>query len=289
MTQFIVLPIILLVTLGHAPAVGRQAPGIDKIPKKVMDALNARFPGAIIETWTVEKEANRELYDIEFRQKGRKMEADIYGDGSLHNWEREIAVKDVPLAVTKAVGGRYPKATPVVAMVVTAIASGKEALEGYEIVLKTGDGGEVELTVAPDGTILEDAGTAAATPAAAERPGELNLTVTYKGKGDVDDTHDIFVWLFDNPNIGAGSKPIAVGVLKKNGGVVQFTELAVTPVYVAVAYDEKGDYDGTQGPPPPGTPVAIYSTDGQGTPAPIDVKGTANVAMTFDDSQRMGG
>lgn len=132
-------------------------------------------------------------------------------------------------------------------------------------------------------------GSVAAMAAAAERPGELNLTVTYKGKGDVDDTHEIFVWLFDNPNIGLSSQPIATDVLKKNGGALKFADLAVTPVYVAVAYDEKGDYDGTSGPPPPGTPVAIYSTDGKGTPAPIDVKGTAQVNMTFDDSQRVGG
>jgi hypothetical protein len=123
----------------------------------------------------------------------------------------------------------------------------------------------------------------------AARPGELNLTITYKGKGAVDDTHEIFVWLFDTPTIDGKSQPIATGVVKKNGGAVKFADLAVSPVYVVVAYDEKGDYDGTQGPPPPGTPVAIYSTDGQGTPAPIDVKETANVSMTFDDSYRMGG
>lgn len=116
-----------------------------------------------------------------------------------------------------------------------------------------------------------------------ERP-----TITYKGKCDVDDTHEIFVWVFDNANIGADSKPIAADVLRKNGGAVNFTDLAVTPVYVAVAYDEKGDYDGTAG-PPPGTPVAVYSTDGKGTPAPIDVKERAQVSMTFDDSYRMGG
>jgi hypothetical protein len=129
----------------------------------------------------------------------------------------------------------------------------------------------------------------AASTTAAERPGELNLTITYRGKGVVDDTHEIFVWVFDNPKIDAKSIPIAAGVVKKNGGAVKFADLAVSPVYIVVAYDEKGDYDGTQGPPPPGTPVAIYSTDGQGTPAPIDVKDTANVSMTFDDSQRMGG
>jgi hypothetical protein len=128
----------------------------------------------------------------------------------------------------------------------------------------------------------------AAVQSQAERRGELNLTVTYKGKGTVDDTHEIFVWVFDNPNISGSSQPIAAGVLKKNGGAVKFTDLAATPVYVAVAYDDKGDYDG-QSAPPPGTPVAVYSTDGTGTAAPIDVKEPAQVSMTFDDSYRMGG
>ena len=39
-------------------------------------------------------------------------------------------------------------------------------------------------------------------------------------------------------------------------------------VYLAAAYDEKGDYDGTSGPPPSGTPITIYGEMGvrQGDP-----------------------
>ena len=33
---------------------------------------------------------------------------------------------------------------------------GKDELEGYEIILKTNEGKDVEITVAPDGKILED-------------------------------------------------------------------------------------------------------------------------------------
>ncbi len=132
-------------------------------------------------------------------------------------------------------------------------------------------------------------GAAAAAPAARAGAGELSVTVSYNGKGEVDAKHDIFVFLFDTPNIGAGSRPIATRAVNKNGDAAKFADLSVSPVYVAVAYDETGDYDGFSGPPPPGTPIGIYSTDGKGTPAPVDVTGTAQITMTFADTQRMGG
>ena len=77
--------------------------GLDKIPKAVMDALKEKFPRAKIHKWTKEKEGDAEVYDIEFKQDGRKFEADIKEDGTIVNWEKEIAVKDLPAAVLKAV------------------------------------------------------------------------------------------------------------------------------------------------------------------------------------------
>ena len=130
----------------------------DKIPKAVMDALKAKFPKAEIHKWTKEKEGDDVVYDIEFKQEGRKFEADIKEDGTIHNWEKEIAAKDLPKAVTKAVEKKYPKATLKEIMEITEVKDGKEELEGYEIVLETADKKEVEVTVAPDGKILEDTG-----------------------------------------------------------------------------------------------------------------------------------
>ncbi len=130
----------------------------DEIPKVVMDALKAKFPKAEIHKWTKEKEGNIVVYDIEFKQEGRKFEADIKEDGMIHNWEKEIAVKDLPDAVKKAVQEKHPKFTPQEIMEITAVKDGKDELEGYEIVLETADKKEVEVTVAPDGKILEDSG-----------------------------------------------------------------------------------------------------------------------------------
>lgn len=49
---------------------------------------------------------------------------------------------------------------------------------------------------------------------------------------------------------------------------------------------EKGGYDGNAGPPPTGTPIAICSTDGKGTPTPVKPP-DAKIKMSFNDARRM--
>src|SRR5262245_19977272 len=87
----------LLLALPAAQAQDKS--DLDKIPKKVMDALKAKFPKAKIEKWTKEKEGDVVVYDIEFKQEDRKFEADIKEDGAIHNWEKEVAAKDLPAPV----------------------------------------------------------------------------------------------------------------------------------------------------------------------------------------------
>ena len=149
--------LLLLVSVAHAQdKKDKDKLDLDKIPKKVMDTLKAKFPKAEIHKWTMEKEGDKVVYDIEFKQEGRKFEADIFEDGTIHNWEKEIAAKDLPDAVKKAVDKKYPKSTIKEVMEITDVKDKKEMLEGYEIILDTADKKEVELTVAPDGKILED-------------------------------------------------------------------------------------------------------------------------------------
>lgn len=131
---------------------------LGKIPPVVMSTLKAKFPNAEIHKWTKEKEGDIFVYDIEFKQQERKFEADIKEDGSIHNWEKEIAAQDLPEVVKKAAQEKYPNSTNKEIMEITAVKNGQDELEGYEIVLETTDKKEVEITVAPDGEILEDSG-----------------------------------------------------------------------------------------------------------------------------------
>ena len=129
---------------------------LDKIPKVVMDALKAKFPKAEIDKCTKETENDKVIYDIEFKQDGRKAEADIFEDGTFQNFEKEFDAKDLPKAVTEAVEKKYPKSKLKEVMEITEVKDKKEVHGGYEIVLETADKKEVEVTVATDGKILED-------------------------------------------------------------------------------------------------------------------------------------
>ena len=139
-----------------APAQDKEKPDTDKIPKRVMDALKGKFPKAEIREWSKEKEGDVVVYDIEFRQAGKKYEADIRENGTFHNWEKEITARDLPDAVRKTLATRYPGAAFTEVMEITAVKDGKDALEGYEVGLTTADKKAVEVTVAPDGKVLEE-------------------------------------------------------------------------------------------------------------------------------------
>lgn len=128
------------------------------------------------------------------------------------------------------------------------------------------------------------ADTIAAGPGLDSQDSSVRVTVKYTGKGAVDETHRVWLWLFDSPNIGPGAMPIAEISVGKNGDTVTFDSVAAAKVWIAAAYDEHGAMSGSA-PPPSGTPIGIYAS---ATGAPEGVKpGDKPAILTFDDSQRM--
>lgn len=113
------------------------------------------------------------------------------------------------------------------------------------------------------------------------KPGDISVTVTYKGKAPVDEKHDILVFLFDHPSPTAESRPLGVQSATKNGQTVTFNGVTTDPVYVTMVYDEKANYDGNS-PPPPGSPIGSYAKGGK----PLPVKPGSKVVATFDDTNR---
>jgi hypothetical protein len=135
-----------------------QPKDLDTIPRRVLDALSAKFPNATIEKWTKERERGKTIYDLEFTAAGRKAEADIAEDGSIQNFETQFDADRLPKAVTDAVARKYPKSTIKEVLEVTEIKNRKEVPGGFEIVIETAGKKEVELTIARSGKILEDSG-----------------------------------------------------------------------------------------------------------------------------------
>jgi hypothetical protein len=136
----------------------------------------------------------------------------------------------------------------------------------------------------PAPTPAPAAATAQAPAAAAPEDQALEVTVTYAGKGEVSKQHEISIFLFTDPNITAGSAPVAVGTVEANGGAFKFTGLPPV-VYIAVVYDDTGNYE-RQGPPPSGTPVFLHGM-AAGAPEGVKAGKDAKVKVTFDDANRM--
>jgi hypothetical protein len=129
----------------------------DKIPDVVMDALKSKFPDADIQKWEKEDEDDFVLYDIEFKQGDIKFEADIEQDGSIHNWEKEIESANLPEVIKKVIEDEYPDAELVEVMEISTVQDGNDVLEEYELVLRLADEQKIEITLAPNGELLEDA------------------------------------------------------------------------------------------------------------------------------------
>lgn len=112
----------------------------------------------------------------------------------------------------------------------------------------------------------------------------VKVAVKYTGKGEVDASHKLWIWLFDTPDLGPGAIPIAEQSLDNNGTTAAFSDVTAKTVWIAVAYDEKGGFTGSA-PPPSGSPVALYTEAGAPTGVTPGEKG--EVTVTFDDSFRM--
>jgi hypothetical protein len=134
--------------------------------------------------------------------------------------------------------------------------------------------------------LAQPAGSLNAAPlGATTAAGTVKVTIHYTGKGKVDASHKLWVWVFDTPNIGAGSMPLDQIALDKNDLDAVFEGVAADKVWIAAAYDESGGMMG-DAPPPAGTPIGILSGK-DGAPLAV-ISGAKDAAvLTFDDSQRM--
>jgi hypothetical protein len=143
-----------LVVLAAAARAAEEKIPPDKLPKEVRAAVDGKFPGAELTSIEKETENGQVVYDIELKHKGRKYEMDIKEDGTILEIEKEIAAKDLPEAVTKALEAKYPKATYEEVMEKV---KGKETKPSeYEVVLVTADKKKLEVTLTPDGKIVEE-------------------------------------------------------------------------------------------------------------------------------------
>lgn len=116
----------------------------------------------------------------------------------------------------------------------------------------------------------------------------LIVRVSYTGSGTIDQSHKIYVALWDSPAFvkdSAGSmEPLAAKPVSAKSGSVRFDDVQKNPVYVSMAYDPAGAWQ-ADSPPPAGSSLGLYAKQ-PGMPAPIQLNPgkTTTISVTLDDS-----
>jgi len=118
----------------------------------------------------------------------------------------------------------------------------------------------------------------------------LSVTIKYTGRGVIDATHPVLVFLFAATPISGNSQPVNMQIVTSNGGVAPFLNLPQEKVAIVAIYDSTGNYNGRGGPPPVGTAMGVYNPAPKATePALVTVGPKTAVTLTFDGSQKFKG
>jgi uncharacterized membrane protein YkoI len=143
------LAFVMLAVGAQVNAKEEEVP-LDQLPKAVLDAVKAKFPGAKLTEAEKETKDGKTTYEIGLEQKGQEYTVSATAEGKITEVEREVEIKDLPKAVTDAIKKKYPNAKMEEAEEVTA-----DNKTTYEVIVKSGKK-ELELTLDAGGKILKE-------------------------------------------------------------------------------------------------------------------------------------
>jgi hypothetical protein len=108
--------------------------------------------------------------------------------------------------------------------------------------------------------VLSGAALASALAAHAQTGhSKLIVQVSYTGSGKVDESHKVYVVLWDNPDFvkGSSAPPIAIKSVTSKSATAEFDDVQKNPIYVSMVYDPTGQWD-AMSPPPAGSSLGLY-------------------------------
>jgi uncharacterized membrane protein YkoI len=125
---------------------------IDKLPKAVLDALNAKFSKAKLVSASSAKTSDGKLeYEVTLKYKKHSHDVSVSEAGKILVIEKEIDFKSLPKVVADAVTGKHPGAKIERTEEIT-----KDEKISYEVLLQTTQNKKFEVYVDPQGKILEE-------------------------------------------------------------------------------------------------------------------------------------
>ena len=144
------MTICLLAAICPARGEEEEIP-LDQVPKAVLNAIKAKFPGARVTEAVKETENGKTTYEVELEYKDQEYTVSVTANGKITEIEREIELKDLPKAVVDAIKKKYPGAEMEEAEEVTA-----NDKTSYEVVIETAEEKDVVVTVDASGKILKE-------------------------------------------------------------------------------------------------------------------------------------
>lgn len=168
----------MLLSLNLRADEKEDAVALDKLPKAVVDAVKKMFPDAELKKAIKElvkeeaeldddddddddkkdagkdkdgeedeKDESKVVYEVTLSQKGHAIDVTVEEDGEIEEVERTIDLKELPKIVTDALDKKFPKSTLKSAEAIYEVEDGEMELEGYEVILTSADGKEIEADV----------------------------------------------------------------------------------------------------------------------------------------------
>jgi len=144
---------LVLITLATGLRADESKIPLDQVPKPVINAVKAKFPGAELKGAVKEVEDGKTLYEISVTYQGKSIDVVAKPDGAITAIEKLIDAKDLPKPVVAALKAKYPGATVKKAEELT-----EDGKVSYEVSLMTADKKNVGVTLDPKGKILETEG-----------------------------------------------------------------------------------------------------------------------------------
>lgn len=144
----------ILMLVAPAPA-GEKSIAMDKVPLPVLQAVKARFPDGQVTGAAQEMDEGKLVYELSVKQEGRNIDVTLSPQGQIVLFEAQIAAKDLPPAVAKALAAKFPKATYKIVEKVVKIERQKEKLAYYEVLLVNAEKKKLGVQVGVEGKIGE--------------------------------------------------------------------------------------------------------------------------------------
>ncbi len=146
---------LLLLVLGSSVQADEHKIPLSQVPQAAIAAVKHKFPHAELKGAVKEVENKKTTFEISLLNAGKHVTVSLDDEGEIEEIETEIAVSDLPKAVTAAIAGKYPKATLKKAEEVVEIEDGKEEKKVYEVDIVTAAGKSVEVKVNASGKIAK--------------------------------------------------------------------------------------------------------------------------------------